>query len=84
MFFIWILFFCGKFYVLNRYVKVRYCGVKNKIRIGLFLYKDYIYEIDKVFCENYLCYFRFIFFLLYIKKWLFMIKGYVIKIWKLL
>lgn len=48
-------------------MKVRYCGVKNKIRIGLFLYKDYIYEIDKVFCENYLCYFRFIFFLLYIK-----------------
>lgn len=42
-------------------------GSKNKIRTGLFLYKDYIYEIDKVFCENHLRHSRFILLLLYIK-----------------
>lgn len=55
-------------------------GSKNKIRTGLFLYKDYIYEIDKVFCENHLRHSRFILLLLYIKKRLFMIKGHAIKI----
>lgn len=65
--FTWTLFPCGKSYALNRHVKARHCGVKNKIRTGLFLYKDYIYEIDKVFCENHLRHSRFILLLLYIK-----------------